>query len=164
MIKLHTVSVPHDSVGFSKAIEKIRKYFLVEIMKPRTYKDYYIRYHSFDDVENDQERCFLKFAVGKPENHKTAKLDISRVKRLHWVHEILDYMIRNNFSDPNNRIIATTDTINLYGDEVNLYLVFKEYSYILIININKKIMLVSTAYVANEQTIDRYLRMRRISI
>ncbi|MDY0294744.1 MAG: hypothetical protein RBQ71_02945 [Acholeplasmataceae bacterium] len=159
MLKLHTKDVPVNEPAKRFKIISIRNYFVAEIRKTRIYKEYIIKYHSYDNPETDEEKCFKKFAVGKPENHVTDKIDINRLKRMHWIHNILDYMISNDFQDPSGLIKITSDSIDTTRDKFNLYIIYEKYNYVVMINVRKPFMIVSSGFYSYDgKGLQKFLR------
>jgi hypothetical protein len=164
MLKLHTKqNIPYKADENDTSIIAIKKYFINEIKKTRTYKNYTIGYHSYDNPSTDDDKCFNKFAIGKIDNHRTENLDLSRCIRLHWIHMILDYMIQNNFVDPSGLIKLATDSNSVLKDKFNLYILYKKYGYVIALNIRKNVMIVGTALKVKEKQFEKYDRMLPVS-
>jgi hypothetical protein len=159
MLKLHTKNIPVNADENHPSILAIKKYFINEIKKPRIYKNWIVGHHSFDNPMTDEEKCFKKFAIGKIDNHQTENLDLSRCSRLHWIHMILDYMIKNNFVDPSGLIRLTTESNNIFQDNFNIYVLYEKYKYVIALNIRKNNMIVGTAFRAKDKPFERYNKM-----
>lgn len=160
MLKLHTISIPNNKEDFDRKITSLKKHFYQELIRRRVYNDHIITYHSFDNPSLDLDKCFNKFMIGKRDCYNNVKYNLGRVKRIYWIHLILDYMIPNDFKDPSGMIITTTDSVNVAADSYNLYIVYEKYKYVLIINVKKTVYMVSTAYNCNDKQLDKFLKLR----
>lgn len=143
MLKLFTKSINTEKPDILQGqINQIKIAFHHEVQKPRFYKEKSFLHHSY---EEGIEKCFLKFAIGKPDNHETENFDYNRLTRLHWIHLIIDYMIKHSFNDPeispNKRITCHFDE-----DENTLFLFYEKYNYVIIINVRVGNYLIGTAY------------------
>lgn len=145
MLKLFKTRLDPSDPKYSDKIESIKSKFLKEIAKTRIYKDYQIFHHS--DTISD-EAVYQKFIIGGEAYHKTKNVDYRRLERLHWVHEIIDYMIKNDFKDPSNQIKIHIKV----PDDSTRFLIYDKFNYIVILNIDlrKKRILISTAYVPED--------------
>lgn len=150
MLTLKKTKIELDDPNFATVLASIESDFINEISKPRTYSNYIFKYHS-DHIS--PSAVFNKFIQGDSKYHKKMSYDNSRIQRLHWIHEILDYMIANNFLDPNGEI-----ALYYCEDKKTYYIVHKKSKYVIFMNeTGKNTLMIGSAFIPDEQYYNRII-------
>lgn len=127
-LKLNTRKVQNNS-----DLIQIKRSFIYEINKPRTFKGKPLEY-SNKYISN--EECWLKFVAGSKHNNPDRKINNSRVASILWIFEIIDIFYKN--SDPtiiysNIQVIPYINNkfkFEIVIDGHNYYMYFEKKGYI----------------------------------
>jgi len=138
-MKLVAKRISKNSTVQEKEIASIRKYFFVEINKQRFFLSKPLE---FAKINISEDECWDKFAIGSVKDHRTRKLSINRIKRIHWITMLIDYITKNNYISP-----STDITYNVSGNEHIIYVISEKYK--VVIRESNNIMMVVTAFPEN---------------
>jgi len=139
-LHLNVKNIDGDEQIARSQISQIKSQFLAEVKKPRIFLNKSIIYASYNISE---DACWEKFAIGEISNHRTNKISINRIKRLHWIPILIDYIVNNNYVSPDPDI-----SYSVKREEHTIYVSSKKYK--LVLRELKKYMLVITAYPLNK--------------
>jgi len=138
-MKLHLNRISREVSKQTREISSIKKYFLVEIQKPRTFLNKPLIFAKSEISEDD---CWDKFAIGSTNDHRTRKPSINRIKRIHWISLLIDYIVRNNYVS-----LSSDITYSVNGNEHIIYVISEKYK--IVIREANNVMIVVTAFPEN---------------